>query len=248
MTTKALRATVSLAGIEVEAFQLPSGEYAMSQTQVAEIVEMNKMSMSRFLTKKETQALLGEGFRCNKLSIEGNNKPINAVPIDVALMFWGEQADNGNSKALAIILACAKETLERRFDRVFNVSKSEQQYEQQTANWLEKWLPVRQYLAEQHAGFCRACHDYGFPPAKTHDRLAIAACGMPAKELKKLEKVCGDKNIGLNHIEDIGILKRFARVKYFFSSFKKGDIENRIARALEKVRKEEKTLKVTSNN
>jgi hypothetical protein len=248
MTTKAVRATVSIAGISVEVFRMPSGEYVMSQTQVAETVNKDQIYIRRFLDEKQLQALPGNGFKLDKITVEGSKKPINAVPTEIVSAFWGKEAGKGNDKALMLVIACAEEAIQRRCDNAFGVTKTEQQYEQQTANWLEKWLPVRQYLAEQHAGFCRACHDYGFPPAKTHDRLAIAACGMPAKELKKLEKVCGDKNIGLNHIENIGVLKRFARVKYFFSSFKKGDTENRIARALEKVRKEEKTLKVTSNN
>lgn len=248
MTVKAVRAVDSIAGIEVEGFRLASGEYAMSQSQVADVVEMNRMSMSRFLSKKETQASLGEGFRCNKLSVDGNNKPINVVPIDVALMFWGEQAANGNSKALALVLACAKETLERRFDRMFNVTKSEQQYEQQTTDWLEKWQQTRQYLSEMHNNFCRACHDYGFPSAKTHDKLTLAVCGMKASELRKIELVYGDREVGLNHIEDPLTLKRVARVKCHFSRYHKGTVEERIARAIKDLRKEEKTLKVTTNN
>lgn len=39
MSNKAKRAKIQMAGIEVEVFQLPDGEYVMSQSQVAGAVE-----------------------------------------------------------------------------------------------------------------------------------------------------------------------------------------------------------------
>jgi hypothetical protein len=248
MTDKAVRATITIAGISVEVFQLPSGEYVMSQTQVVKAIEAPKTSIIRFLESSEAKAVPSKASELSTLHVEGSVKPINVVPTDAVRAFWMEQVVKGNAKAFALVSACMQETLERRCDNVFGVTKSEQQYEQQAANWLEKWQQTRRYLAEQHIGFCRACHDYGFPPAKTHDKLAMAACGMQARELKKLEKVCGDKDIGLNHIKDIDILMKFAKAKLYFSSFRKGDVDNRIGRALDKIRKEEKTLKVTTNN
>jgi hypothetical protein len=232
MTTKAVRAKISIAGIEIEVFQLPDGEYVMSQSQVAEAVDLDAIYIRRFLDKERTKYLPGKAFELDTLDVEGSNKPINAVPTESVSSFWLEQATKGNNKALALVAACMREALQRRCDNAFSITKTEQQYEQQTADWLEQWLPVRQYLSEQHVGFCRACDDYGFPRASTHDMLAMAACGMKASELKKLEKVCGDKNVGLNHIKDIAILKRFAIVKRHFSRYQKGSIELRIDRAL----------------
>ncbi|MEH2058983.1 MAG: hypothetical protein V7K97_23070 [Nostoc sp.] len=49
MTTKAKRESIQIAGIEVEVFQMPNGEYVMSQSQVADSIEVNPVLALRFL-------------------------------------------------------------------------------------------------------------------------------------------------------------------------------------------------------
>ncbi|MBW4686920.1 MAG: hypothetical protein KME40_17885 [Komarekiella atlantica HA4396-MV6] len=242
MTTKAKRELISLAGIEIEVFQLPDGEYVMNQAQVARAVDEHRNSVLRFIRSISVNSLPSNSSECYSLAVDGLNSRVSIVPIEMVRKFWLERAMKGNIKALALISACMEETLQRRCDNVFCITKTEHQYEQQTADWFEKWQQTRQYLSEQHNGFTRACDDYGFSPARTHDALAIAACGMTARELRKLEKVCGDKGVGLNHIEDIDTLKHVARVKYHFSRYRKGTVAERITRAIKDAHKEKNTL------
>ncbi|MDZ8136730.1 MAG: hypothetical protein RM049_15705 [Nostoc sp. DedQUE04] len=44
MTTKAKRASIQIAGIDIEVFQIPNGDYVMSQTQVAEAIGVSDFS------------------------------------------------------------------------------------------------------------------------------------------------------------------------------------------------------------
>lgn len=132
MTIKAVRAMIDIAGINVEVFQLPSGEYVMSQTQVVNSVDAPKNSIIRFLESSNTKAMLGEAYELSTMRVEGSIKPINVVPANAVTAFWMEQAFKGNTKAQSLIYACTQETLQRRCDNAFNVIKTEQQYEQQT--------------------------------------------------------------------------------------------------------------------
>ncbi|WP_193892316.1 hypothetical protein [Nostoc sp. LEGE 06077] len=236
-----MRATIEIAGIEVEVFQLPSGEYVMSQTQVTEAIDLQSVYILRFLESKQSKALPGNDSEFYTLSVEGSNKPINVVPTKVVSDFWLEQVAKGNTKAFALVNACMQEALERRCDNAFGVNKTEQQYEQQTSDRLTQWQQTRQYLLEQHNAFTYTCRAYGFPPARTHNKLSMETCGMTASQLRQIEEVCGDKNVGLNHIQNVNTLKKVARVKYHFSRYRKGSVEERISRALKDFNKEEKT-------
>jgi len=135
-----------------------------------------------------------------------------------------------------------QETLHRRCDNAFGVTKTEQQYEQQSGESREKWESLRQYLREQHTNFEYACHAYGFSPASTHNKLTLAAVGKTAKELRALEVMLGSQNIGLNHIQNSNELLLVANTKKHFSRYRKGGVDERIHRALRDANKERSAL------
>ncbi|QSJ20091.1 hypothetical protein JYQ62_16085 [Nostoc sp. UHCC 0702] len=119
MTNKAKRAVISIAGIEVEVFQMPNGEYAMSQTQVAQAINMVESGFRRFLQSKEAKVLLGNDLGFVAISIAGTGRAINAVPINIVSLFWNYQSHNGSDKAFALVNACVIEALERRYDNAW---------------------------------------------------------------------------------------------------------------------------------
>ncbi|MBD2510717.1 hypothetical protein H6G91_26195 [Nostoc muscorum FACHB-395] len=122
MSDKAKRAVITIAGIEVEVFQIPNGGYVMSQTQVAEIVGKDRKSMSRFLGEKRLEPLSGERYTCDIIPIEKDSDSlrgrarITPVIIDIGFEYWASQAFKGNVKAQALVIACGQETLQRRCD------------------------------------------------------------------------------------------------------------------------------------
>lgn len=125
---RAKRAEIELGDKKIEVFQLPSGEYKLSQTQVAEAVGKKETSFRRFLTSKSLEALPYKGFRSVKLPVEGNNKPINAIPIKLAIAYWTKETIAGNVDAARLLAASADEAIQRRADKVFGISRTEQDY------------------------------------------------------------------------------------------------------------------------
>ncbi len=122
---KATRATVAIGVLTVDAFMLPDGSYRMSQTQTAEAVGKDEINARRFLTSKSINAIRGMGYTPD--SIESGQTRFNALPLDVITAYWLYQSSQGNNQALALVWALLSESLERRFDDVFGVVRTEQE-------------------------------------------------------------------------------------------------------------------------
>ena len=78
MTTggKAKRATVTIAPLSVDGFQMPDGSYRMSQAGAATTINESPVYELRFLTSRESKALLGEAFTdCTPEQIEVETSP-----------------------------------------------------------------------------------------------------------------------------------------------------------------------------
>jgi AraC-like DNA-binding protein len=132
---KATRASVQIGAIEVDGFMLPDGSYRMSQAQVAQAVGKPPVNALRFLESKALKGLLGEGYTDyspEQIEIEpelgrrGQSR-FNALPLEVATAYWVNQCFQGNKQALALVMALTTETLERRFDNAFGVTRTEQE-------------------------------------------------------------------------------------------------------------------------
>lgn len=87
------------------------------------------------MESKAFKSLLGEGYTDytpEQIEIEpepgrrGQSR-FNALPLEVATAYWVNQCFQGNKQALALVMALATETLERRFDTAFGVTRSEQE-------------------------------------------------------------------------------------------------------------------------
>jgi hypothetical protein len=107
----------------------------MSQAQVAQAVDKPPVNALRFLESKAFKSLLGEDYTDytpEQIEIEpelgrrGQSR-FNALPLEVATAYWVNQCFQGNKQALALVMALATETLERRFDTAFGVTRTEQE-------------------------------------------------------------------------------------------------------------------------
>jgi len=242
MSDKAKRARIQIAGIEVEVFQLPDGEYVMSQSQVASAVGVNRTLMFRFLDEQWLEGNLHKDYRCYKIDFDstsgnrGGNGQIKPVAINLASEFWLEQAIKGNVKAQGLAQACIKEALERRCDKAFEVTRTDEERDERAVDTRETWEKTRGFLKDAHASFTNCCIANTFMASVAHDKITLAVCGKTARELREMDVIDGmDTRVGLNHIKDIEQMRQVARVKLEFSRYRTGNVDQRIDRAMEVV-------------
>ncbi|WP_143874518.1 hypothetical protein [Nostoc linckia] len=134
-----------LGNIQLDVFKYLD-KYFLSQSQVAEAIGVDKSVMSRFLRElrenegytgcindgvNDLKALSSNGYTGCMIPIEnnGNGKRggsrIDAIPIQVAMLFWVNQTKKGRIKAESLVYACAMEPLETRCNKLFGDEISE---------------------------------------------------------------------------------------------------------------------------
>jgi len=136
----------------------PDGSYRMSQAQVAQAVDKPPVNALRFLGSKAIKSLLGQGYTDytpEQIEIESEEgkrgqSRFNALPLEVATAYWVNQCFQGNKQALALVMALATETLERRFDNAFGVSRTETERNERLSQRNQQF---ERALAELGEGF-----------------------------------------------------------------------------------------------
>ena len=144
--SKLLVRRVKIGILEVDGFMLPDGSYRMSQSQVAQAVDKPPVNALRFLESKALKSLLGEGYTDytpEQIEIEPEQSRrcqsrFNALPLEVATAYWINQCFQGNKQALALVMALATETLERRFDTAFGVTLTEQEQDKRLQERIQQ--------------------------------------------------------------------------------------------------------------
>lgn len=147
---KATRASVQIGSLEVDGFMLPDGSYRMSQTQAAECVGLGVQNASDFLRSQAIKRLLGEAYTPQIFEIEpideqlrGQSR-IRGLPLEIVSAYWLWQSSRGNKQALTLVMALLIESLERRFDTAFGVTRTERERNER--------LEVRIQQLEQELG------------------------------------------------------------------------------------------------
>lgn len=156
---KAKRRPVNIGNIGVQGYQMPDGSYRMSQANAADAIEEPPVYALRFLQSKDSKALLGERYTdYTPEQIEVESDPgkrgqtrINALPLDVVSAYWLYRSYRGNKKAFALCLALMTETLERRFDAAFGVSRTNEEYDQRLSDRVEQLQSDLDRLGEAFA-------------------------------------------------------------------------------------------------
>lgn len=128
---KAKEATLVLGNAVIKVFQLPNGEYRLSQSEVTKTIGKPNRSIIEFLNGKSVEALSHRSFELSEsLSVDSFNKPIKPIPIRIATAYWRYWDKKGNAQATAIVDSCIQEAIERRADAAFGVHRTEQEYNQ----------------------------------------------------------------------------------------------------------------------
>lgn len=143
-STRATRATVPIGSLTVDGFMLPDGAYRMSLTQAAECVGLTTRNASDFLQSKAFKALMGESYTVPISEIEPDETQlrgasrIRALPLEVVRKYWLWQVSRGNKQAIALVDALMAETIERRFDRAFGVTRAEQERDERLTGHIQQ--------------------------------------------------------------------------------------------------------------
>lgn len=161
-TYKVKRAVLHLGNTPIEVFQLPSGQYQLSQTSSTAAVNKPSGSISDFQRSKSPYALPHKELTFQTVQVEGERANIKLVPIDYAIAYWTKEAVQGNQKAVLLLAAAAAESIERRADAAFCVERTEsernQRYEQVqsplesqmvSSPWLNSMVPAPLQLQMQ---------------------------------------------------------------------------------------------------
>lgn len=161
---KATRASVRIGALEVDGFMLPDGSYRMSLSQAAECVEKTAQGISNFLKSKTLKRLLAEAGGISNflhsatvealsddtytpdqflvdIGDEGSQGQtrIRGVRIEIVSLYWHWESFRGNKRAFILVTGLLTETLERRFDVAFGVTRTE-------TEWNERLIQRNQQL------------------------------------------------------------------------------------------------------
>lgn len=128
---KAQKVIIYLGNIELEVYEIPSGEYLLSQTQVSEMIGKKENNFREFLQSKSPEALPYKDYKTVKIREKGAvGRPPNGIPIKIAGAFWLKESIKGNKIASRLLAACLVESIERRADKAFGKKVTEQEYNQ----------------------------------------------------------------------------------------------------------------------
>lgn len=164
-SNKAKKATIIYNGIELEAYQLPNGEYNLSKTQVGKAIEKLDSSVQEWLSGKSPEALPYKDHVFQEVSIEGRNTTFNSVPLNVAAAYWTYWAQKGNTVALALVSTSVVESLTRLCNNAFGVKNNESEIQSmnvsnfETNRMLFEMLNTMQKFGEQIAETNRKLDD-----------------------------------------------------------------------------------------
>lgn len=231
MTSKAKRGNITIAGIQVEVFQMPNAEYVMSQTQAAGAVGRQANSILSWLHSEQPETLLGETPTILSTPIEDNFRPIQAIPIIAVTAYWQCQSMLGNIQAAKLSFACMTETLRRRCDAVFDVVRTERQHESATAE-LNVWDKQRSFAKQCQNAFTMFCWHNGYNPSIVHNELTKRVTGMTAEQHRQLALLGDNPNVGLDHVPNALHLAVIAQAKLNLNSYRKGTLDEKLNRAV----------------
>ena len=129
-SVRAVRASVQIGSLTVDGFMLPDGSYRMSQTQAAECIEDDPVYARNFLGSREGKALLGEGFTPETFEVDPTGQVrgqtrIRGWPLSAVYAYWVYRCYRGSKPAFNLVIALGTESLERRFDAAFGVTRTE---------------------------------------------------------------------------------------------------------------------------
>lgn len=207
MTVKAAAAKVDLGFTVVDGLIMPDGTYAMAIRQLADLVDASKNTMSR-----DIKRLLGESFDASKVSTEFRQAPVNVISLTQLMQVLTALARKGSEKAWALLDAAALETFERRFDKAFDIKRTE---EERNARLKTRLLgkQARRSLTDCYKAYCEENGET--PNYAKMTAVTLAIIGLKPGRDDKTEK----ELMTLTHIE-MFVAARLSKGYDYFNSLK----------------------------
>ncbi|MFE4108441.1 hypothetical protein [Almyronema epifaneia] len=131
----------------------------MNQTEAADSVGLSERNARDFLRSKAIKSLLGQGYTPAKKDLievdsatqtRGQTR-ISPLSLSEVSAFWLWQAYRGNRQALSLCMGLIVESLERRFDNAFGVSRSEAEYNDRLAQRIQQLEIDLEQLGENYS-------------------------------------------------------------------------------------------------
>lgn len=177
-------------------------------------VDFQTKNLPRFLKSKGLDILPDMGLELPPFST--NAGKIKPITVRQALVVWGAVSPT-HPKALALVLALAEETLERRADRAFGIQRTEEEYEARTnaradgmVIRLDLSTAVEDYrVRHQHE---LSLNSYNFMHVHVTNDLYKLLFGMATENLEKLLDADRNKSRDLLSAEcllDLASAERF---------------------------------------
>lgn len=135
MVTKAIIAKIELGIITTEGLMLPSGDYAVAVSQVANIFSLPKNHATR-----DVKRLLCKDSPLPKVASELNSKPVNIIFLNDFKRIIRSLDKQGHPVAEALADALLEEGIERRFARAFNQKVEEEEYDERLKLRMKRLL------------------------------------------------------------------------------------------------------------
>jgi hypothetical protein len=120
-TYKAEPRIIQLGEISVTVYQLPNGNYCLSQTEVTGVIDKLADSLRYYKNSKRFESVSFSNFNFPSIYIEGSKKPISPVPLELAALYWQHWDIKGNLAARTLVNALVKRSLRDLANEVFEV-------------------------------------------------------------------------------------------------------------------------------
>lgn len=133
MAQKAKLAQVDFGYAKIEGLMLPNGEYRMGASQAAVLLQFDTNQASRSI-----KSLLGKGYQFDSVKSELNPKPVNTISLSDFLIILIELTARGNSTAKELMSGLAQESIEKRFNKAFDLKFSDEEFNEKLKIRMER--------------------------------------------------------------------------------------------------------------
>ena len=138
-SVRAVRASVKIGSLTVDGFMLPDGSYRTQPNQSRRSSGLIPAQRVRFFTFKRPEKLASKSYTSTMFEreeIEIESEPGSrgqsrflSVPPKIASAYWLWQAHRENKAALALCMGLITESLERRVDEAFGITRTRERNE-----------------------------------------------------------------------------------------------------------------------
>lgn len=233
---KAVRGQVFLGDIPLDVYMLPDGSYRLSGRGVTDAVGENSITLIRKMGVKALKDLPNADLERYKINPGKEGSPFFPVSIKDATLYWIKCVQDGNAKAVAVSAACMNESIERRADAFFGVTRIEQDRNRRfkdlvdfiLANpkeWTMHFKPQWQREACRVTGYnwhpsrpmaqFISTYIYKALPKEVYEKLMIQNADRKSRHHQFFDDVA-DELVLKEHIQQVGGLLRVSRNKTHF--------------------------------